>query len=158
MGGLCRDLQNFMDDLSSSLDDVMQTGVADAIKNEISETAEKNVYEAYEPRFYSRRMENGGVMDTRTMEQAYDGRMKDTKTIEVYSGAEWQQLWGGDIPEDDLTDAIENGTWKYNMGRAGERLFYKPAEKNLIRTRLLDAIIQNSVQTDVGGKTYSSND
>jgi hypothetical protein len=151
---LCTDLQNFMDDLDSAISGVMQTDVAEIIKAEISESAKENVYPAYEPRFYSRRMGEGGVMDTRTMEQSYDGSQPDAKTLVVSSGAPWQQLWGGTVPMDDLSDAIETGTKKYNMAKAGPRPFYGPAERHLAETGLIDAVLEKGVEIEIGGKSY----
>lgn len=151
---LCADLQNFMDDLDNAISGVMQTDVADIIKAEISESAKENVYAAYEPKFYSRRMGDGGVMDTRTMEQSYDGSQPDVKTLEVYSTAPWQQLWGGTVPKDDLSDAIEAGTKKYNMAKAGPRPFYGPAERHLTETGLIDAVLEKGVEIEMDGKSY----
>lgn len=151
---LCADLQNFMDDLDIAISGVMQTDVAEIIKAEISESAKENVYAAYEPKFYSRRMGDGGVMDLRTMEQAYDGSQPDVKTLEVYSTAPWQQLWGGAYPKDDLSDAIEAGTEKYHMAKAGPRPFYGPAERHLMETGLIDAVLENGVRIEMDGKSY----
>lgn len=151
---LCSDLQNFVDDLDNAIDDVMQTDVAEIVKAEISESAKENVYAAYEPKFYSRRMEYGGVMDPRTMEQSYDWRQPDVKTLEVYSTAPWQHLWGGAYPRDDLSDAIEAGTAKYNMAKAGPRPFYGPAERHLMETGLIDAVLENGVRIEMDGKSY----
>lgn len=150
---LCSELQNFIDDLDNTISDVMQTDVAEIIKAEISESAKENVY-AHEPKFYSRRMGDGGVMDPRTMEQAYDGNQPDVKTLEVYSTAPWQHLWGGFYPKDDLSDAIEAGTEKYHMAKAGPRPFYGPAEQHLMKTGLIDAVLENGVKREMDGKSY----
>lgn len=137
--------------LDKALDKAMTGTIAELVKKEMSDSAKENVYAAYEPRFYSRRGEHyNGISDPRTMDVCYDGRQQDVKILEVYDNADWQQLWGGRKPNSMLADAIESGDSRFNMGRAGERHFAEPAERHLIDSGLLDAMLEACLEEELG--------
>lgn len=137
--------------LDKALDRAMTGPIAELVKAEMNNSAKENVYAAYEPRFYSRRGEHyGGISDPRTMDVCYDGRMPDVKVLEVSANADWQQLRGGRKPNSMLADAIENGESRFNMARAGERHFTEPAERHLIDSGLLDAMLEACLEEELG--------
>lgn len=148
------DLEMFLLTLDEAIDTVMQTEMADLIRAKMSEYAEELVYNAYEPRFYSRRRLDHGIMDTRTMDAKYDGRSMERKVLEVSANAEWQQLWGGQRPDYKLADAIERGLKRFNMKRAGPRPFAKPTERELKSSGLFDAYLEACVEEIMGDKKF----
>ena len=153
---LCPDLQAFCDAVNEATDAAMIVDVSNLAKSEISLEGFEDVYEAYDPKFYSRRGDKlGGILDEQEMEIKYDGIGKPIKTLEIHSGAPFQHLWGGEYPQnDDLTDAVESGNPKYNMQHAGTRPFYAPAEIRLEKSGIFDATLEKSVQGAMAGRKF----
>lgn len=82
-------------------------------KEEIKRQAEIQVYDAYTPKFMSRRGENsiggGSIVDEDSI-VSFSTEKGFTLTMENL--ASWQQLYGGTTPNISLADAIqENGLW-----------------------------------------------
>lgn len=125
--GLKEDLNSFMTRLEAAIDDAMENEVADAAKSELADTAYERVYEAYEPQFYDRWWENGGLLDTsdKVMKTAYD---PVNKLLEVTDDPEWHNRDEGAVVGIPLAEAVEKGI---NMHGAGPRPFHAPAEKSL---------------------------
>lgn len=138
----------FRTELNKALDDTMQTVMSDAVKTELSIFAEDLVYNAYEPRFYSRRRDYGGIMDEATMQDDYDS---NTKTLTVSAKADWQQLWGGMKPKSDLADAIESGEKRFYQHRAGPRPFHKPAEDYIAKSGFADRYLESEIDARLTG-------
>lgn len=153
---LCADLQAFCDAVNDAVDQTMVAEVANLAKSEISMEGFERVYDKYNPKFYSRRGDKlGGILDTQEMETSYDGLGKNVKTLEIRSGAPFQHLWGGRYPDDaDLTDAVEEGSGRFNMGLAGPRPFYSFAEDKLEKSGLFDKTLETGVEAAVGGRKF----
>lgn len=153
---LCEDLQAFCDAVNNAVDETMLVDVANLAKSEISMEGFERVYDAYNPKFYSRRGDRlGGILDTQEMVTKYDGIGKPVKTLEIQSGAPFQQLWGGRYPDgEDLTDAVESGNGRFNMELAGPRPFYSFAEDRLEKSGLLDKTLETGVENAVGGRKF----
>lgn len=156
MAALCADLQAFVDAVNDAVDATMLGEVANLAKSEINAAGHERVYDKYKPRFYSRRGDNlGGILDKKEMVVSYDGIGKTVKTLEIKSAAPFQHLWGGEYPDGyDLTDAVETGEGKFNMGVAGPRPFYGPAEEHLEKSGLLDKTLETGVENAVGGRKF----
>ena len=122
--GLAGDIAAFVARLDSAIDSTMQGPVLDGAKRQIQDTARTNVYSAYQPEFYSRRMMSGGLMDEANMVGDYGD-----KTLVIRDIAPWQHLYGGDYPGEMLVEAIAEGSSAYNFQKAGGRKFMEPAEK-----------------------------
>ena len=148
------DLEMFLLALDKAVDTVMQTEMADLIRAKMSEYADELVYNAYEPRFYSRRRLSGGIMDPHTMDAKYDGKSRDIKVLEVSANADWQQLWGGEKPNYKLADAIERGISRFNMKKAWKRRFAKPTERFLQTSGLFDSYLEACVEEIMGDKKF----
>lgn len=150
---LCEDLQAFCDAVNAAVDTTMLTDISNLAKSEISNTGRENVYEAYTPRFNSRRGINGsGILDITTMKDSYDYA---TKTLEIQSFAPFQHLWGGRYPHGhDLTDVVEEGNKNFNMGIAGPRPFYQSAEYSLEKTGSFDKTLESGVNSKIAGRKF----
>lgn len=153
---LCEDLQAFCDAVNNAVDETMLVDVANLAKSEISMEGFERVYDAYNPKFYSRRGDKlGGILDTDETQTSYDGVGKTVKTLEIRSGARFQHLWGGQYPQgEDLTDAVESGNRRFNMGLAGPRPFYSFAEDRLEKSGLFDKTLETGVENSVGWRKF----
>lgn len=118
------DLAAFVSKLEGAIDETMQTTVAEGAKKALEEAAYTEVYDAYSPKFLSRRGSAGGIPDQGNMEADYGGM-----TLTIRDEAPWQQLWGGSVPGGRLAEAIATGDPRYNMGKAGPRPFHQEAER-----------------------------
>lgn len=126
--GLAQDIAAFEARLNNAIHFVMQADVAEATKQAISDAVESEVYQGYEPEFYSRRNGIGGLKDPAFMSQSYDAQ---TMTLEVSDTAPWQQLYGGRVPESYLAEAVESGDARFHMDKAGPRKFHEAAQRTM---------------------------
>ena len=142
MGVLDDDLAVLFSDLDAAIGSVMEKEMTDEARQTIREHIYDDVY-SYEPRFYSRRKEAGGIADKDNMEAQYEAQ---TMTLTVTETADFQQLWGGDRPDyTTLADEIERGNPKFSMKRAGKRPFMKNTQKELDNGRA-DKIIETGLK------------
>lgn len=118
------DLAAFMAKLDAAIDSTMQNEVAKGAKEALREAAYSEVYGAYTPIFFNRRMDAGGLSDVGQMETSYGG-----KTLTVQDMASWQQLYGGSAPGTRLAEAIASGSAAYHFHKAGPRPFHEEAEQ-----------------------------
>lgn len=121
-----KDLRSYLERLEAAIHNTMQAEVAEAAKQTLAETAKELVYDAYEPKFYDRWGEDGGVLDTsdRVMKAKYD---PSKKMLEVVDDPEWHNILGGSPPKDTrLVEGVESGEYMYG---AGPRPFHAAAEK-----------------------------
>lgn len=118
------DLAAFMAKLDAAIDSTMQSEVAEGAKKALRAAAYSEVYGAYSPEFFSRRMDAGGLSDVGQMETSYGG-----KTLTVQDMASWQQLYGGSVPGTRLAEAIASGSSAYHFHKAGPRPFHEEAEQ-----------------------------
>lgn len=118
------DLAAFMAKLDAAIDSTMQSEVAKGAKEALRDAAYSEVYGAYTPIFFNRRMDAGGLSDVGQMETSYGG-----KTLTVQDMASWQQLYGGSAPGGRLAEAIASGDSRYHFHKAGPRPFHEEAEQ-----------------------------
>ena len=118
------DLAAFMAKLDAAIDSAMQNEVAKGAKEALRDAAYSEVYGAYTPIFFNRRMDAGGLSDVGQMETSYGG-----KTLTVQDMASWQQLYGGSAPGARLAEAIASGSAAYHFHKAGPRPFHEEAEQ-----------------------------
>lgn len=67
-----------MKHIEKDVTDVLQHEVADTAKSHMQEAIQADVYDAYTPEHYTRRLENGGLLDSDNIEATVLG---DTLTI-----------------------------------------------------------------------------
>ena len=124
MGDLDKYIQK-VTNLDSYIENALNHEVAEVVRRILTETARELVYDAYTPRFVSRRGDPGGDYDGNT-----HGGITDPNSVKIEArgntltatdNAGWQQLWGGNIPSERLVDAIASGDRRFNMHRAGTR-------------------------------------
>lgn len=118
------DLAAFMAKLDAAIDSAVQNEVAKGAKEALRDAAYSEVYGAYTPIFFNRRMDAGGLSDVGQMETSYGG-----KTLTVQDMASWQQLYGGSAPGTRLAEAIASGSAAYHFHKAGPRPFHEEAEQ-----------------------------
>lgn len=118
------DLAAFMAKLDAAIDSTMQNEVAKGAKEALRDAVYSEVYGAYTPIFFNRRMDAGGLSDVGQMETSYGG-----KTLTVQDMASWQQLYGGSAPGTRLAEAIASGSAAYHFHKAGPRPFHEEAEQ-----------------------------
>ncbi len=61
LNSLCRHIEK-------QIQDTMVNEVADTVKDNMAEAVHTSVYDAYNPQYYNRRMNNGGLSDTQNIE------------------------------------------------------------------------------------------
>lgn len=54
--------------IEEQVQDTMVNEVADTVKDNMAEAVQTSVYDAYNPQYYNRHMNNGGLSDTHNME------------------------------------------------------------------------------------------
>lgn len=121
--GIAADIAAFKAKLDLAIDDTMQGPVLDEAKKFLRAAVYSEVYGAYSPEFYSRRMDGGGLADIFYMRHNYGD-----KTLQVMDMTPWQQLYGGARPGERLAEAIASGNSRYHFNRAGARPFHEEAE------------------------------
>lgn len=119
--------------LDAAISDALGNEVADEARTAVKEAAESVVY-SYEPQFYSRRKENGGLTDDANIKTTVSGNVL---TVEDVAGL--QNLWGGTHTEP-LTPIITAGLPNYNMPYP--RPFMDEAAALLKNGRAEDALLR----------------
>ena len=115
--------------IDAAITNALETEVAEEAKLAVKDAAERNVYAAYTPEFYSRRKEKGGIKDPDNIICHVSG---DTLTVDNVTGL--QNLWGGGNTSV-LTPIVEEGDAAYHMGKAGPRPFMDFAKELLLAGR-----------------------
>ena len=139
--GLAADLALFMARLDSAIDSTMKGPVLDGAKKQLRAAAYSEVYGAYSPEFYSRRMDGGGLADMGNMQNVYGD-----KTLLITDEAPWQQLYGGAVPGGFLADAIANGDARYHFQKAGPRPFHEEAEKEFAASGEFERLLADGLR------------
>lgn len=148
-----RDIEKMLakiSNLNPAIENALEHEVADEARLAIKDAAEERVYEAYKPRFYSRRKEDGGLIGPNNILCQVSG---DTLTISNVTGL--QNLWGGDDASL-LTPIVEDGVPAYNMQKAGPRPFMDYAKELLLGGRA-DAALRRGLERqgiDTTGLTF----
>lgn len=139
-----------LSNLNPAIENALEHEVADEARLAIRDAAEERVYEAYKPRFYSRRKEDGGLIDPDNIICHVSG---DTLTIDNVTGL--QNLWNGEDTSL-LTPIVEEGVPAYNMQKAGPRPFMDYAKELLLDGRA-DAALRRGLERqgiDTTGLTF----
>lgn len=139
MGDLDR-IISMLPKIDDAIEDALKQEVADVVKKAIVDSARKNVYDAYTPIFYSRRNGAGGILDPNSVKIEAHG-----SELVAWDAAEWQQLWGGRIPEISLAEALASGSERFNFQRAGPRPFHEQAKEYLIQSGELERALRQGL-------------
>lgn len=130
------DFAAFIAKLDAAIDSTMQSEIAEGAKKALRAAAYSEVYGAYSPEFFSRRMDAGGLSDMGQMETSYGG-----KTLTVQDMASWQQLYGGSAPGTRLAEAIASGSAAYHFHKAGPRPFHEEAEQQFAASGEFESLL-----------------
>lgn len=68
MAKIFNDINSLFKHIETQIQDTMTNEVAETIKDNMTESIQETVYNAYAPKYYSRRMQNGGLIDKSYME------------------------------------------------------------------------------------------
>lgn len=139
--GIAADIAIFKAKLDSAIDSAMQGPILDGAKKQLRAAAYSEVYAAYSPEFYSRRMDGGGLADMSQMESTYGD-----KTLQIKDMAGWQQLYGGAVPGGRLADAIAEGSSRYYFHRAGARPFHEEAESQFAASGEFERLLASALR------------
>lgn len=63
-----KNIKTLFKHIEEQVQDTMTNEVADAVTENMAEAVHTSVYDAYNPQYYNRRMNNGGLSDTQNME------------------------------------------------------------------------------------------
>lgn len=63
-----KNIDSLFKHIENQVQDTMVNEVADAVKDNMAEAVQTSVYDAYNPMYYKRRMQNGGLIDKDNME------------------------------------------------------------------------------------------
>lgn len=131
--------------LEEAIPDVLEHEVADAVKEAISDQTYPNVYNAYDPKFWSRRGKSGGIADTRNMVAIVSGN-----ELIVRSEVPLQNLFGkSGKGNGNLANIVETGAG-YNM--PFPRPYHEDAE-NAIRDKV-ERIMQEALTSALHSRGY----
>lgn len=132
--GISADLAMFRAKLNAAVDWAMQGYVAAAAEKTLQDAIQSEVYDAYTPKVYERRMYDGGLID-----------MSRDNLEENYDAAE-KLLTVRNINRDDFTGrlvapVVESGIG-YTFVDIGPRPFHKVAEQRMISDGTFDEAMQ----------------
>ena len=63
-----KDLNSLFKHIETKIQDTMVDEVAETVKENMAESIQETVYDSYTPEYYTRRMQNGGLIDQSNME------------------------------------------------------------------------------------------
>lgn len=129
--------------LDAAIGSALEIEVSEEAKDCVQEAANEVVYAAYDPKFLSRRMENGGLSDRSNIQTTAAGL---TLTVENVAGL--QNLWGGNDTSP-LTPIVDAGIPKYHMPFA--RPFMDAAAEKLRSGRASAALRRGLARQGYGG-------
>ncbi|MBE6845441.1 MAG: hypothetical protein E7508_07000 [Ruminococcus sp.] len=67
------DLDKLFERIEKDIQDTLKNEVAETVKDNLQTAIQEGVYNAYTPKLYKRRKNNGGLLDRRNMESRIDG-------------------------------------------------------------------------------------
>ena len=138
--------------IDAAIENALQNEVTEAVKEAIVAEAQAAVYDAYTPKFYSRRNGEGGILDKNSIIIEVHGTeltAKDNPT--------WQHLWGGTFPDKPLADALADGDARFNFARAGQRPFHEAAKRRVISDGTAEDALRRGLARqgiDTSGMTF----
>ena len=142
MGRIFYDVESYKEALDTALEAVLDDRYSQTLvkaREGISKAVEEIVY-SYTPKFYSRRGHYGGLADQDNMDSYSTGK---GFTVHFAMTAEWQQLYGGEIPDNSLAEVVNND----GMYGAPPRNFIGNAEtEKLNGSATLEIALQNDME------------
>lgn len=126
--------------LEKEISEALRVEVAEVVRDAIIKCARENVYDAYSPKFVSRRNGSGGILDPNSITIKVEGT-----ELTATDDATWQHLWGGKYPNGRLAEAIASGDRRFNMQNAGPRPFHEKAKADLITSGAIEDALRRGL-------------
>lgn len=122
--GISADIAAFRAKLNMAIDRAMESNVGAAAVRKIAEAVQTEVYDAYVPKVYVRRKENGGLIDTSpdNIVVSYDSTTKTLRVADMNRDNETGRL---------VAPVVESGKG-YTYKTIPPRPFHKAAEEKMI--------------------------
>ena len=76
-----KNLNALMTHIEKDMQKVLKNEVAETVKENMKTAIDENVYNAYTPEYYHRRMENGGLADKDNMEATISGNVLTVRDV-----------------------------------------------------------------------------
>jgi hypothetical protein len=153
MSTFVQEYKQILGNMNVAISDALGNEVAGVVKKAIVKSAQENVYDAYDPDFLSRYGVSGGLLDEANLVVSVSGN-----ELTVDNETPFQHLWGGNYPTENLSDVIESGDPRFNMGNAGSRKFMEPAKEAVIDSGEAVRALQEGLQRngiDTSGMTFN---
>lgn len=74
-------LNDLFKKIENDIQDTMMNEVAETVKDEMQTAIQRTVYDAYTPKQYSRRLSDGGMLDSKNIQTMSDGHTLTVKNI-----------------------------------------------------------------------------
>lgn len=74
-------LNALLNHIEKDIQGVLETDVAEEVRNNMQDSIDENVYDVYTPEYYQRRMENGGLADKDNMEATISGNVLTVRDV-----------------------------------------------------------------------------
>lgn len=133
--GILEDYLAAREKLKIDVEEVLLTHVAPAVMDEMQEQVQEKVYDAYIPRVYVRRMEDGGLKDRRNYEASVEvGSMTLTVENLTKDAGYWRPPG---MRDRFLTPVVESGAG-YDYKSPGPRPFNESTEQEVVQNGTVD--------------------
>lgn len=129
---LAADLAMFTAKLNTAVQSAMEGPVADTAKAFLADAVETEVYDVYDPVYYERKKNEGGLSDIDNMEATYDAANMTLEVEDVRRDEETGRL---------VAPVVESGRG-YRYFSPGARPFHKVAEENMAKTGELERALE----------------
>ena len=124
--------------IKTAIDSALPTTMADSLREQVAQTAEEKVY-SYNPKFYSRRKESGGLIAKENL----PAHLSAPQTLTMKNITGLQNLYGGG-DSSPLTPIVEDGVEKYHMPYPRE--FMQPALDEYIDSGRAEADLAQALE------------
>ena len=139
--------------LEEAIPDVLEHEMADAVKEAISDQTYPNVYNAYDPKIWSRRGKSGGIADTRNMVTLVSGH-----ELIVRSEVPLQDLFAKTVAaytHSDQKAKISTG-FKETGDGSRKKIRYESSLKQIAQGRKITTGKKNAFSTSNGGADHGN--
>ncbi len=151
MAKICKNAAELEKELMKKINGSLIQDVAPVVENTMIYSIEKNVYDAYEPSAYSRRQEEGGLIDrdnivSKVIDNGVIAVTNETLGEEtyVYNGREFQSKNAGKP----IAGIIESGKGYDYWKKAFPRPFLEETVEMLNKENVVSKVLRDSLKLD----------
>ena len=145
MAKVCKNLQELRNEIMKRVNTSLKEDVGEKVKEIMLEHIETDVYNAYEPKTYSRRSDDGGLSDPDNIvvQREYDGIVSiENVTVGREFYFQDREAIRSDNADSPLTPIIETGKGYDYWNKS----FPRPFVKNTVDEIVQDKIIENTLK------------